>query len=387
MKRKIKLIFILSFYFLLNRIFIVFTRLKSTRVLFVSDVREELGGNLKCMYDYLDNKDYERIVILKKERRSRRSFKDTLRLAYYLSTSRYILLDDYLQCLAFIKVRKNQEIVQLWHGPGAFKKFGYSRPGNEKYRKNLVKGHKHYTKAIVTSDDIRWCFAEGFGMDIKNVYDTGFPRMDIFFDKKYINKTKKEIYDEYPILKNKKVILFAPTYRGDNVRIASYDFDKLDLDKLYKELKDDYVFVFKWHPAIYNNMTLKNIKSFDEDKYKDFFIDLSNLRDINDLLLVTDVLITDYSSVIFDYLLVNKPIVYFTYDLDLYDKDRGTYFDFDDYVYGEISKNTKELIKSIKNENMMEDKRKKFTKQFMDSCDGNSTKKVIDVVFNSEGDK
>ena len=119
----------------------------------------------------------------------------------------------------------------------------------------------------------------------------------------------------------------------------------------------------------------------DLSKYKDFYYDFSSYRDINDLLMITDVLITDYSSVIFDYALLDKPVVYFTYDLELYENDRGLYYDFKDYVYGSVSKNSKELVKAIKDGKMMNDKRKVFMKKFMDACDGHSTEKTFKLVF------
>ena len=123
----------------------------------------------------------------------------------------------------------------------------------------------------------------------------------------------------------------------------------------------------------------------DLSDYKDFYYDFSSYRDINDLLMITDVLITDYSSVIFDYALLNKPVVYFTYDLELYENDRGLYYEFKDYVYGSVSKNSKELVKAIKDGKMMNDKRKAFMKKFMEACDGKSTEKTFKLIF--EGNK
>ena len=82
-------------------------------------------------------------------------------------------------------------------------------------------------------------------------------------------------------------------------------------------MKEEYVIIFKWHPALYNNLKRKHILVYDESKYKDFFYDMSEKREVNDLLFVADILVTDYSSVIFDYALLNKPIIYFMYDIEL----------------------------------------------------------------------
>ena len=373
-KRKIKFHLVrgLNFFFMI-------IPLKKNKVLFLSDQRDVLGGNLKCLYDSVDSKKYNKVLILKANNLTKRSKKDVIKLLYHITTSKYILLDDWNKTICMITRRKKQEIVQLWHGPGAFKTFGFSRVDRSK-KVNKYTMHRNYTKAIVTSDKIRWCYAEGFGMDILNVRATGFPRTDCFFDKKYVSDIKKSFYDEYKEFKNKKIILFAPTYRGVNLAKATYDFDKIDFDKMYNELKDDYILIVKWHPAIYDKIKLGKIK-VDYSKYKDFIYDFSDKRDINDILLITDVLVTDYSSVIFDYFLLDKPVVYYTYDLEEYKKERGLYYPFEDYVYGEITENTNQLIKAIKNPKMDEDKRDKFNDLFMEACDGKSTEKTYDYIF------
>ncbi len=354
---------------------------KDKRVLFLSDQRAVLGANLKCIYDRVSEDEYEKVLILKESNFKKRNFKDKIKLVYYITTSKYIILDDWAKSISMMKRRKKQEIVQLWHGPGAFKTFGYSR--NDKKHQSKYSMHRNYTKAIVTAEEIRWCFAEGFGMDIGGVKATGFPRTDCLLDKKYRQMVKDEFYHEYPELKNKKIVLFAPTYRGNTLPTAYYDFENLDLDKLQKGLKKDYVFIIKWHPAIYNKIKRGELE-FDTSKYDGFVYDFSDNRDINDLLIVTDILITDYSSVIFDYLLLDKPLIYYAYDLDKYREERGLYYDFDEYIYGDVARDVDELIKSIKKPNMAKKERKAFNEKFMSACDGNATEKTYSFIFNEK---
>lgn len=382
--RKIKTCVRIITFYVITRFLSCFLKLKDNKVLFLSDVRNVLDGNLKFIYEYISDEEYEKILCLKSDRKEKRKFKEKIKLLYNIVTSKYIILDDYSSFISIIRVRKGQEICQLWHGAGAFKKFGYSRQDKES---NQLTGHKNYTKACVTADDIRWCYAEGFGIDINNVKATGMARTDIFFDEKYIKQKRAEIYEEYPFLKNKKVILFAPTYRGTSLRESYYDYEQLDLEKIYNQLKDeDYIFIFKWHPGLYYKMKSNNECPYNFEKYKDFYFDFSDKRDVNDLLLITDVLITDYSSVIFDYALLNKPIIYFAYDLEEYagNGGRGLYFDFSEYVYGDIAQNTDKLISSIKNAKVMEDKRNKFINKFMCACDGKSTEKTYKWIFKNE---
>ncbi len=366
--------------FICNMIF----PMKENKICFLSDVRSKLGGNLECVYNYMKGKDFILVTELKGDRRIHRGIKDTLILIYNLSTSHYILLDDISAAITLMKVRKNQEIIQLWHGPGAFKRFGWSRILNGENIKSIHKGYSKYTKAIVSGEGIKNCYSEAYRINVENIKATGFPRTDIFFDEEYILSVKKKFYEKYPGFINKKIILFAPTYRNTNVHDASYDFSTLDFEKLYYAFKDEYVFILKWHPALYNNIIRGLVETPDFLKYPDFYYDFSSYRDINDLLIICDVLVTDYSSVIFDYLLVNKPIVYYTYDLEEYTGygGRGLYFDFDEYVYGEIATDQEQLVEAIYKETYMPDKRKKFYDKFMSACDGHSTQKTCEWIFN-----
>lgn len=368
---------------IISRIFCMALKMKENRILFLSDVRDVLDGNLKFVYDMLEDEKCEKVLSLKKDRKAKRSMKEKMKLVYYLATSKYVLLDDYSRMISIMKVRKGQEVCQLWHGAGAFKKFGYSRQDKmTKSWMDKVNGHRNYTKAIVSAEQIRWCYAEGFGMDIEKVKATGMARTDIFFKQDYIQQKREELYQEYPYLNNKKVILFAPTYRGVSLKQSYYDYEKLDVEKIYQEFANKgYVFLFKWHPGHYYQMQQQGIKPYDLEKYENFFYDFSDKRDINELLLITDILITDYSSVIFDYALLNKPVVYFVYDYDEYQKDRGLYFDLEDYIYGDIAQNTEDLIRAIQEEKVLEEQRKRFMEKFMNACDGNATKNTCQWIF------
>lgn len=385
--KKIKIIITQVCIIILNRIFIITIPLQENRVLFISDNRKELGGNLKYMYDFLPER-YEKVVSIKVDRREKLGIKHFIERVKYLSTSKYILLEDLVQATSHIKVRKGQEVVQLWHGPGAFKKFGYSRETTDLGKGHIHKGYKRYTKAIVSGSKIRNCYADAFGMNLDKVQATGFPRTDLFFDEQSKKQKIDEVYKKYPFIKGKKVILFAPTYRGTQFRDAHYDIAKLDLEKIYNELsKQNYIFIFKWHPFLANNIRMKLKSGYDQYKeHSNFYYDLSAEGDINDLLLVTDILITDYSSVIFDYFFTNKPIIYFTYDLKDYENDRGMYFPFQDYVYGEVTITNDELIEAIKKGSLEEEKRTKFKQKFLDACDGKSTAKTYKWIFENKLD-
>ena len=353
--------------------------LKRDRVLFASDVREEIGDSMAFVHDAMPAGLTARYAF-RADRRLNRGLAGWLSMAYHMSTCRYILLEDYYRPVSFMKVRKGQEICQLWHAAGAYKRFGYSRlQGGEDIK--VHKGYRKYAKAITSAEAIRENYAEAFGISLDKVRATGVPRTDVFFDQAYIAKTREDLYAHYPVLRDRKVILFAPTYRGLRAEDAAYDFTKLDPDMLYEALGEEYVFVFKWHPATYNNLKFEEKQAYALEKYGDFFLDLSQARDINDLLLVTDVLITDYSSVIFDYYLTGGAVVYYAFDLEEYQGGRGLYYPFEEYQYGPVVQDQESLIEAIRSADLCPEKRAAFGKKFMEACDGNATKKTCDWLF------
>lgn len=146
---------------------------------------------------------------------------------------------------------------------------------------------------------------------------------------------------------------------------------------MYRELRDKYILIIKLHPALKNTLHYK-------DRYNGFLYDYSFYPNINDLFLVTDILVTDYSSTPFEFSLLNKPIIYFMYDLKRYSKKRGVIGDYLDEMPGPITYSTDELIKVIKSEFFEQEEVQKFSLEWNKYSVGNSSKNLIDYVFNNE---
>lgn len=379
MKRKIRKAVVQFAFFVYNRISGIFIRLDCKKAIFASEAGEEIKGNLKAVYDRVPE-GFEKVVHVKGDRRNRSGLKETLALWRDLTTSKYIFLDDFYGLISVMKPRKDQEIIQLWHGSGAYKKFGFSRIGTGDNITSVHKGYRKYTKVPVTSEPVRPCFAEAFDIDVNKVKALGSPRTDIFFDESAKEQSRQRVYRRYPGLRDKKVVLIAPTYRGKKVEDAAYDFDKLNLNRITDGLGDEYEVITRWHPALYNNIK-RGIRRVEEADVTD----MSEYPEINDLLIIADILVTDYSSVIFDWYLLDKPIVYFAYDMEEYRMNRGLYFDFEEYVYGRIAKDCDALIEAIKTEEFCSELRTAFGNKFMSSCDGKSTDRIIEWVFGGDG--
>ena len=338
----------------------------------MSDSRDHISGNFEYIYNYLkeNNPDYELKTHLKKSLKTKRKFKEKILLLKDIASSKYILVDDFYPLIYPLKIRKNAKLIQVWHAMGAFKTVGYSRNKSKEGYKSSSLTHKNYTDTIVSSENIRKNYAEAFGIDIEKVHPYGVPRTDIFYSDKYKRDIRKQLYQKYPQFKNKKVILFAPTFRGKGQKTAYYDYDLIDFNLIKKKFSKDYVFLVKMHPFI------KKLPDIDFEN-DDFYYNLSSEREINDLLFITDILITDYSSVIFEYSFFKKPVIFYIPDYENYDGSRGFYYPFSKYTYGDIAKNNKELINSIKNGKVNKKKLQEFFDYFCGACDGKSTERVV----------
>jgi CDP-ribitol ribitolphosphotransferase / teichoic acid ribitol-phosphate polymerase len=360
---------------ILYRIFCLLP-LNEKKILFASDSRSDMSGNFLFVYDELVSRDldYQIHFMLKKGVKEKKTYKEIVDLAYHIATSKFVILDDFYPMIYSLKIREGAELVQLWHAVGAFKTFGFSRLGRPGGPSPKSKNHRNYTKAIVSSKNVAKHYAEGFGIEKDKVISTGIPRTDVFFNKEYQHSVRERLYAEYPFLKGKKVIMFAPTFRGNGQQSAHYPMEVLDLAKLYEELHEEYVFLFKIHPFVKNDFSIPY-------QYSDFYFDFSSYREINDLLFITDVLITDYSSVCFEFALLNKPMLFFAFDVEEYVRTRDFYYDFHSFIPGPLVRSAEEIIDKIQRRDFNLEKINPFVRYFFDDVDGNSSERVVDQII------
>ncbi len=306
----------------------------------------------------------------------------------YLSSSKYWIVNSLVDVA--IKKKKNQVYLQCWHGT-PLKKLRYDIEAkgavlnsiNEIRKRNdldavkfdyFISPSKFCTEKFTSAFNLKKLGKENI------IIEKGYPRNDYLFNykKEDVEKIKKTL----KLPKNKKIILYAPTFR-DNQHTSGLGYTYnlgIDFDKLKKELKKDYIILFRTHYFISN--------SFDFSKYKDFIYDVSDYDDINELYIISDILLTDYSSVFFDFANLKRPILFYMYDLDDYKNNlRDFYFDLD-ILPGPIVKNENDLIKEIKNiddyDKVYSDKYKKFNQKFNYLDDGNAAKRVVDVIFDQK---
>lgn len=334
------------------------------RVLFLGSPRSEtLMENTQLVYDALDCEKMEIIRLLP------HGISDIAYISFYIMTSKVIVLDDSYRYFAYIPLKKSQKLVQIWHGPGAFKKMGVDVPNSPPWDKYT---HEQYDALITSSPDVSKYFESGFCLKSNVTYALGYPRTDLLLNNQ--KKLKKEFYQKFPSMKGKTIILYMPTFR----RYGGMDIIDFDYEINWKALNDylnekNSVFIVKRHPLQINqNM------NFVPTEY-DNIIDIENINYFT-LLVGADVLITDFSSSFFDYLLLNKPIIFYCPDTEEYLSNHGVYMDFPKDLPGEYCETFDELLHILENIEKKVDYNK-FKEFYMGSCDGHSTEKVSKLIM------
>ncbi|MDQ0352683.1 CDP-glycerol glycerophosphotransferase (TagB/SpsB family) [Alkalibacillus filiformis] len=292
---------------------------------------------------------------------------------YHLATCRVVFVDNYYGVLAGTKFNSNVHCVQLWHANGAIKQFGMRDPSitfrSEKAFRRFKAVYNRFTHITVGSDEMAQIFKAAFYLGEDVMLKTGLPRTDLFFDEHLQQSIVNDLERLYPQIKQKKTILYAPTYREQQLKEHSI---KLSLQKLYEELSGDYILLLRLHPAI--------IKKY-RNNYPDFVTDVSDYHDLNHLLLVTDYLITDYSSIPFEYSLLNKPMIFYPYDIDEYRKERGFWDDYEDLVPGPIALDTNDIIHLIKQDDFNLNTVLEFSNVWNKYNDGKATINLIETIY------
>ncbi|MFI3324889.1 MAG: CDP-glycerol glycerophosphotransferase family protein [Clostridia bacterium] len=333
-------------------------------------------------YDLNIHSHFLRTTVIKRIDVHRRN----IALVRDMATAKVVFVNESSQVLSCVELRPETKIINTWHGCGAFKKFGLSTAdllfGDDRKTTLQYPFYKNNGIVTVSSPEVVWAYNEAMNHkpDENIVRPLGVSRTDFFYKKDYINKAYETLYELFPQAKGKKVILFAPTFRG---RVAKATTSTMfNLDMFQKELGDEYVVVCKHHPLV------KKIAPIPEH-LKDFAVDFTKTMSIEDLLCVSDICISDYSSLVFEYSLFERPLIFFAYDLDTYFDWRGFYYDYFELAPGPICKKNSEMIDYIKNIDTRFDKEKikAFKQKFMASCDGHSTERIIQEVFGDSLEK
>ena len=350
-----------------GRLFNIFTKLPidNNLISFIVDSNESFSGNLEYIKDEFEKRGDYKFHFYYKDKLSFQSLKK-------LATSKYIFLNDNFFPFAFMKCNEQTMVIQLWHAPGAFKKFGGSVENASMLK--MISNNTDYL--IITSKYIENYYAEAFQIDKSKIKSLGLPRADYYFENHDIDGLRNSFNKKYGVDSSKKIILYTPTFRENKEFNNVFNF--LDLDEFNKKLSDEYVLVLRLHPKI--KKFYSSEISVDGD-----YVDCSDYKNEQELLLLSDILITDYSSIMIEFGLLNKPIIFFAYDLDNYlSNERGFYLDYKNDLPGPIVYTTEELISCI-NGGIDSSNLDSFIKTQFDEINGNASKRIVDFVLNEGG--
>ena len=300
---------------------------------------------------------------------------DTIRSIFHLATSKHIIIDNYYGFLSSVNFKDGVTCTQVWHAAGALKKFGLldhsikqrSKRDNRRFREV----YKKFQHLVVGSDEMATIFKKTFGVSDQNIIKTGIPRTDLFYDEKQQGNVNRKLGELTSKFNKKKVILYAPTFRDGELN--SFNL-KLDLEKMSKKLSENYILLLKLHPAISNSTNYAEL-------YPNFVYDCSSYIDLNELLLISDLLITDYSSIPFEFSLLHKPMIFFAYDLDEYRKERGLWDEYEEMVPGPVVHTTEEVISCIEKDSFQLEEIKQFAMKWNKYSRGNSSEMLVDFLF------
>lgn len=356
------------------------TRYTGKKILFCSASRGEIGGNEKFVRDRMVERGLDKEFVFRYDFVSsinvKRPVWKFLRLGYWLATSDIIILDDYYPQIYVLDFPKNVKVIQAWHACGAFKTVGLERMGKPGAPELDTRIHKNYTHIPVSSLHSALHNAEAFGLDLNKFYPIGVPRTDIFFNEKYREETSRRMYEAFPAAKTaKKVYLYAPTFRGINARDAWFPFDKVDLRRWGEFCqRTQSVLLIKMHPFVRQKVEIP-------PECVGCIFDAADMREVNDLLFIVDVLVTDYSSIIYEFSLLHRPMYFYAFDQKMYEATRDFYEPFDQIIPGKAIKTFDGLMEALEKEEFDYDELDRFVKKNFACPDGKATDRFIDELI------
>lgn len=390
--KKLMKVFVLFFYRIETLIF----RVHPDIVVFESNLGRNYTGNPKCIYEEMVarglDKEYRCYVILEdmntpipgaatKVKRTRFQY-------FYIMAMAGVIVSDSRMPKYIIK-RKGVTYIQTWHGT-PLKKLALDmddvtmagESDIETYKYNFAKNAATWDYLISQNQFSTKVFRQAFAF-YKTMLEIGYPRNDVLFHKN--NETEiRKLKETLGLPLDKKIILYAPTWRDDEFyEQGKYKFtSKLDFDEARKELGGEYVFIVKYHYLVQD--------CIDWSKYNGFVYNFDMTYDISLLYLVSDILITDYSSVMFDYSLLRRPMFFYTYDLEKYKNElRGFYFDLTKEAPGPIVTTTAELLHEIKHYDQAKYQKAydAFHEKYNHADNGTASKQVVDLILSFQKKK
>ena len=293
-----------------------------------------------------------------------------------------VICDNFLPASSCRK-KKETKLIQLWHACGCYKKFGYDAKDDIPENYHGANVYRNADLVTVSGKAAAGPFSSAMRLPESCVQPLGVSRTDLYRSKTWILRCEERFYSQYPQAKGKKVVLWAPTFRGNAGAPESIN---VDLGQLQNDLGEEYLVLARLHPHMMRSaqhdasVSGKNGPAGSGHGTEDT-VEGQVLCPIptEELYPVTDVLIADYSSLIYEYLLFGKPVVLYCPDLETYRRRRGFYMDISS-IPGEIivQGGEKALATVVRKARTEPGKMEDFLDRYMGACDGHATGRIIE---------
>ena len=358
---------------LMNIIYKLFKLFKAkNKITFISRQSNKIGIDFKLLIEEIkkESPDIKIIVLNKELNKSLISkiiyFFHMFTQMYHIATSKVVILDGYCIMISILKHKKELKVIQIWHALGSLKKFGYSTLGKKDGRDSkiaeLMNMHKNYDYVLTSSEKSRPFFREAFNVEDEKMLVMSLPRVDYLQSEKYkkiVTEKFYNIYDECD--KQKENILYCPTHRKE---------ENINIEELVKHINlNKYNFIVK----LDNGQEYVYSTTAKYNKNTDF----TGM----DLLHIADYIITDYSAIVYEASIVEKPIYFYTYDYDKYMDDRGWYIDYNKEMPGPILSDFKEIISRIEEKKFNKEKIVEFKNRYIDNLSEDSTNRLTKFIL------
>jgi teichoic acid ribitol-phosphate primase len=265
----------------------------------------------------------------------------------------------------------------VWHASGAFKKMGYSLSGKtfgaEPAVLRRVRIHANYHLCLVSTERVIPHYAEAFRLPPERFTSRiGIPRTDGLCDPAWREQAADRVRRRYALPDGRRVILYAPTFRGERTTEARHA-SGLDIGHLREVLGNDHVLLVRLHPFVRERVA-------GDETLTDFVRDASDHPDIHELMAASDLLVTDYSSAIFEFSLLGRPIVFFAPDHERYERERGFYLAYPEDLPGPVFEHTEPLAAYLRAGRFDIERVARFARESFDVADGRSAARFVDIV-------
>lgn len=305
--------------------------------------------------------------------------------AFQMGRARYLFLNNNFFPMAYMNPNQKTKVIQLWHGMGAFKKFGFDVPQPPEVRKKELGAQKNIDYVVCSGEQIRPIYASAFHLPPEKVITTGTPIQDFYFRPENVGETAiqkhRESFDnEHKGCKGKYLVFYAPTFRDEAEKTAQL-LDHMDFLRLREAAEKgagkSVAILVRLHPN--DRESRGKLETICRDV--EGVVDVTDYPDGNELSLISDVMVTDYSSICMNNALLRKPVVLYAYDLDDFEAERSFYFDYEENAPGPVVKTMDELCAVFETQNFEPERLEHFRALHFGSPDGHATEKLLDQVL------